>query len=793
VGPNQLGSKGQATSKRGYYTQIMKIATDVIAPTSSSKMVLVSVLAWACMVSLVTLAIVEFKAPAPLPATAAQNEFSAVRAMDHIRVISRVPHPMGSSAGAEVRKYLFTQMSALGLNPQILDSTAVHDTSRQIIIARTHDIVGRMPGSSSSGAVMLMAHYDSVYRAPGAADDTAGVAAILEAVRALRAGPALNNDLIVLFTDGEENGLLGAEAFADSNPWMKEIGLVLNFDARGDRGPSLLFQTSAHNGGLIKAVARVVPHPIGSSLLYSLSKLLPNDTDYSVFRTHNVPGLNFAFGERLEAYHSRLDTIDNLSEASLQHHGSYALSLSRYFGSTDLSQLQQQGRDAIFFDWLGSSLIAYSEAWVIPGQILMTLLLICTIFLGILRSNLKIGRLMLAMIPILVILSGVPVVMAAAEWALSRASSLRITLGDLPANSYLLTGMVLIGACAGSALFSIARKRFTLQELSFSSLVLACLLSWLLAIFLPGGSYLFFWPLLMVLIGHLIVQLIKAPGDGAQSLANLPGAATAILLFTPISYLLYVFLTLQLLTIVAIGFLLSLFLVLSVPFIHSAIPRNGIKAISLTLFISAAAMIGIGFKLSHYSPEHPQPDSIVYSLNADNHQAIWISYDQSVDNWTSQFFLQKPPLRKPMPDYLNGLQRPVLSAPAPLMDMGLPSAEIKGDKQEGNLHNIQMSVRSQRNAGAVYINFDNNIQLVSVRFESREIAVHHNAGPFSIVLLGMEDQSVGLDLTLNAQAGSSFWLMDRSYGLPSGTRARPDDFMAGEGSDITLICRKYSL
>jgi hypothetical protein len=756
-------------------------------------MVLVSILAWACVVSLVTLAIVEFRAPAPLPATAAQNEFSAVRAMDHVRVISRVPHPIGSSAGADVRKYLFTQMSALGLNPQILDATAVHNTSRQIIIARTHDIVGRLPGSLSSGAIMLMAHYDSVYRAPGAADDAAGVAGILEAVRALRAGPALKNDLIVLFTDGEESGLLGAEAFAASNPWIKDVGLILNFDARGDRGPSLLFETSAHNAGLIKAVASAVPHPIGSSLLYSLYKLLPNDTDYSVFRTHNVPGLNFAFGERLEAYHSRLDTIDNLSEASLQHHGSYALSLSRYFGSTDLRQLQQQGRDAIFFDWLGSSFIAYSETWVVPGQILVTLLLICAIFLGILRSNLKIGRLMLAMLPVLAILAGVPIVMAAADWVLSRASSLRITLGDLPANSCLLTGMVLIGACAGSALFSIARKRFTLQELSFSSLSLVCLLSWLLAILLPGGSYLLFWPLLIVLIGHLVVQLIKASGDGVQCLANLPGAAIAILLFAPISYLLYIFLTLQLLTIVAIGFLLSLFLVLSVPFIHAAIPRNGLKAISLILFISAATMIGIGFKLSGYSPEHPQPDSILYSLNADNHQAVWISYDQFVDNWTNQFFLQKPPLRQPMPDYLNGLQRPVLSAPAPLMDMGLPSAEIKGDKREGNLRNIQMSVRSQRNAGAIYINFGNNIQPVSVKFESQEIAVRHNAGPFAIVLLGMEDQAVNLDLTLNAPAGSSFWLMDRSYGLPSGTRARPDDFMASDGSDITLICRKYSL
>ena len=180
---------------------------------------------------------------------------------------------------------------------------------------------------------------------------------------------------IVLFTDGEEDGLLGAEAFVHGHPWAKNAGLVLNFEARGDRGPSLLFETSANNAGLVDAVGRYTPHPMGSSFFYALYKLLPNDTDFTVLRPSGVPGLNFAFGEGLDAYHSPLDTPEHLSLGSLQHHGSYGLALVRHFGQLDLAPLKSAPGDAIFFNWFGDRLISYRQSWVLPGEILATVLL----------------------------------------------------------------------------------------------------------------------------------------------------------------------------------------------------------------------------------------------------------------------------------------------------------------------------------------------------------------------------------------------------------------------------------
>ena len=199
---------------------------------------------WGFIIVLAILSIRALHAPPPLPATAPENEFSAERAMIHVRQVAAVPHPLGSPEDATARSYLVAQLTNLGLQPQIFSSLGVDPTPRLIIAGKTNDIVGRLPGTASGPAIILMAHYDSVYRAPGAGDDASGVASILEILRALKHGPAIQRDVIALFTDGEEEGLLGAEAFAHSHPWMKDAGLILNFEARGNRGPSLLFETS---------------------------------------------------------------------------------------------------------------------------------------------------------------------------------------------------------------------------------------------------------------------------------------------------------------------------------------------------------------------------------------------------------------------------------------------------------------------------------------------------------------------------------------------------------------------
>jgi acetylornithine deacetylase/succinyl-diaminopimelate desuccinylase-like protein len=151
-------------------------------------------------------------APDPVPASAPPTEFSSGRALEHVRAIAQEPHPMGSPENAAVRDYLVEELSALGVEPEVQKATAAHYWfNRFAEVGTPENVLTRLEGTNNDGkAFLLMAHYDSVPTGPGASDDGAGVAAMLETLRALKAGPPLKNDVIFLFTEGEERGLLGA-------------------------------------------------------------------------------------------------------------------------------------------------------------------------------------------------------------------------------------------------------------------------------------------------------------------------------------------------------------------------------------------------------------------------------------------------------------------------------------------------------------------------------------------------------------------------------------------------------
>src|SRR5690606_15453766 len=128
--------------------------------------------------------------------------FSAERALTHLEVIAKEPHPTGSAANFQVRDYLITELQKLGLEPEIQKKYVVSDFFSGFS-GSIENIMVRIPGSDNSKAIMIAAHYDSVQTSPGAADDGAAIAAMLEMTRALQVSGELKNDLILLMTDGE--------------------------------------------------------------------------------------------------------------------------------------------------------------------------------------------------------------------------------------------------------------------------------------------------------------------------------------------------------------------------------------------------------------------------------------------------------------------------------------------------------------------------------------------------------------------------------------------------------------
>ena len=219
------------------------------------------------------------------------------------------------------------ELSALNLRPFVLHGFACHSPHDYglLICATVNDVIAEVkPGQGKE--IVLLAHYDSVPAGPGAADDESGVATVIEIARALIAqGVPGRHPIIALLTDGEEADLLGAAAFLQNSHLKTRVGAVVNVEARGNRGPSFLFQTNAGDGPLIDLYAKNVSEYATSSLYHEIYRFLPNDTDLTLFIADGFPSYNFAFVGGFPDYHTARDIRANLDPVSLQQQGNNML------------------------------------------------------------------------------------------------------------------------------------------------------------------------------------------------------------------------------------------------------------------------------------------------------------------------------------------------------------------------------------------------------------------------------------------------------------------------------------
>jgi hypothetical protein len=320
---------------------------------------------FACLAVGFLLFYTDARTPAPLPASAPPTEFAAGRALSDIAVMGQIPHPIGSPANQQVRDYLLQRMTALGLSPVIQRDQSHIQRNRAgetfISGGDVENIIGVLPGRERSlRALTLMAHYDSVQGSPGAADDITGVASILEIVRAIKASGAPIRDVMVVITDGEEAGLLGATAFFADHPLASHVGFIMNLEARGGGGRAAMFETGTDNGGAIDLYRHTAVRPSANSLSVFLYKLLPNDTDYSVAKPRGIAGLNFAFIGKQFDYHSPSSTVTVLDQGSVQNIGEQVLGPARALAFS--ATLPARTPDAVYGQVIQNLIIAY-PAW----------------------------------------------------------------------------------------------------------------------------------------------------------------------------------------------------------------------------------------------------------------------------------------------------------------------------------------------------------------------------------------------------------------------------------------------
>ena len=553
--------------------------------------------------------------PAPVPANAPASEFSAKRAMTHVRQLARGPHPPGTTEHDRVRDYLVSECQKLGFATTIQKRVAHRAERNGLVLASVENVIAEKTGRAPTGTLLLTAHYDSHDTGPGAGDDAAGVAALLEAARALEPG---RNTLRILVTDGEEVGLLGAQAYVDALD-ERVPTLALNFEARGGGGPVFMFETSDGNLPLIRTFASAAPSPHASSLMYALYKSLPNDTDLTVFKKAGMVGLNFAFVGKWQHYHSMLDTPDNLDSRSLQQQGATALALTRRFLATDLGALTQAGQgEAIYFDLLGRTLLYYPAtlAWPLTGLALL-------VFAGLLwRLRPEHGAVQGFFLGLLLAAGTLTVGGLAGLGVGALVQPFRRMIPNQDAYgvrwfeaALLFVALALVALTWGWALRRFEGKALTLGALSW----------WLLALvattgFLPGGTYLFLWPLLFALLGLWLER---------PWLAALP----LLLLYVPIWHNLALLL----------GFSLPAFLGILVAFGLLPLLQLWRKVCQSRLLLTPMLLLGLGvlcFAVGA-TKSGPKESTLAYVEDADSGQARWVSFHKP-NAWTRLLLGDQP-------------------------------------------------------------------------------------------------------------------------------------------------------
>ena len=729
--------------------------------------------------------------PSPQGASAPAADFSAERAMTHVFGIAQRPHPTGTADHDRARDYVIAEFTRLGVTPQVQRATGI--ARRYQVAGSIENIVARLSGTSGrSDAVLLAAHYDSVAAGPGAGDDASGVATLLETLRALRAGPPLQNDVIFLVTDGEEDGLLGASAFVAEHPWMRDVRLALNFEARGNSGASQMFETTSGNGALIDVLAGSVPHLSASSLSYEIYKRMPNDTDMSVFRGTPAAFLNFGFIGHWEAYHSPLDAPQNLNRGSLQQHGDSALALARAFGNADLSRLG--GGDAVYFSVLNRWFVHYPRRWVWPlAGLLLLLSLAASLYAGgagdATARGIALGLLANMVGGAFLCLAGYGVV-ALLNWLHLR----KLQDGNVLQNSFYFLGLCALLSVLWLVGFRLLRKKLTAGSLILGGAFLLCLLAVAAAYWMPGAGYVLVWPAAALVLGTFVVSPPRAEAPSLAhaiviGLLSLP----ALLVLVPLLQGFFEALGLSTIGGPVIGLALAILFLSLAPAIELVLaPRPFLVPIGFLALTTLFAIWGV--VSAPYSGAHPKPSIMLYALDTDSGKALWASSAARPDAWITQF-LGTAPARGPLPAFLPPwFPAQFLQHEAPVVSLAPPEAQLVSSAPSPDARVLTMRISSPRHARVLFLTAPENEILESWLNGSKLGSPQQQPPPAGRWVLGYVNiPAEGIELKLLVKGAGSLKLVavDRASGLPEipgqPLPPRPADSMPVHSGDATLV------
>lgn len=571
--------------------------------------------------------------PGVKPSSVSPKSFSAERALKHIQHIATQPRHLGTAANDSTRAYLIQQLSKMGLEINIQEGIGI--SKRYNVSGYVRNILAELPGTDPHKTILLMAHYDSVPSGPGAGDDASGVAVILEVLRALTSGNLPKHNIQVLFTDGEERGLLGAELFAEQYSEANPIDLVINMESRGSSGSSIMFESSSDNGALIPHFANATLYPVANSLTYTVYELMPNDTDLSATKRIGLAGLNYAIIDDFLNYHTQLDNIGNLSLESLQHHGENLLSNVLYFGNNTYSLNSE--KNYVYFNNFVGGISYYPASWSFPLSVFVVVILVGYLTLLYRRKQIE---------PLKLILSALSFILLLMVGAALTYFGWQFIQWLHPQYQWLVQKETynhewyLIGFSALVLAITLIYTSWVSRKLHSNNLMAGIYIIWSLlnlvaAWYLPTASYLITWPVLFGLLGWIYLSSQIDVGLNWQRAAILClSLFPALFIITPYIKLVHITMTTSLM---AVNMILLLMLIsINLPLLRAITEPYSFYWAGGLLSISLFCMTGAALN-TNFDSEHKKQNNMMYFADLDNELAYWASRDHQPDAWTSQF------------------------------------------------------------------------------------------------------------------------------------------------------------
>ncbi len=441
--------------------------------------------------------------PRAVSADAPATRFSAGRAMSDLQVVAREPHAAGSEAQARVRAYIIGEVKKLGLKADI-------ETSGQI-----SNILVRLPGTDSTQTVLVTGHYDSHPPAPGAGDDGLSTVAMLETIRVLHASPALRNDVLFLFSDGEELGYLGAYAYLKMHPEAKdETGVMLCFDGLPGTAPLALMETSPEDGWLVRQMVGL-PLSMYAGSWTNQDERGEIDTDCSVFMAAGYSGTEFENAETGASYHTSNDAAEAISANMVQSFGRTMVALAGHFGKLDL-RTGTHSPDLIFFTLPLLKLVAY-PGWVMPvlsGLGLLALLVF--VVLAWRQGRLRLGRFLAGLLGLLLGIVLMAVCSYLAWGAILKANGPAAGLnGRFEASTAWIAGLMVAASLLMLVLLTLLVRRLGGVTLATAAILIYLAIGFVFYLFFDGDNPFttewLAWPFLGSVAGMGILLFTRKP------------------------------------------------------------------------------------------------------------------------------------------------------------------------------------------------------------------------------------------------------------------------------------------